>query len=69
MDIFDKAIVFATEAHSGSFRKGTKAPYIAHPMEAAAIVATMTNNKNVLTAAVLHDVVEDTDCTIDNIKE
>ena len=67
MDIFDKAIVFATKAHSGSFRKGTTTPYIEHPMEASAIVATMTDDKTILAAAVLHDVVEDTDYTIDDI--
>ena len=69
MDIFDEAIIFATKAHSGAFRKGTSIPYITHPIEAAAIVATMTNNKNVLAAAVLHDTIEDTDATIDDIKE
>lgn len=67
MDIFDKAIVFATKAHSGSFRKGTTTPYIVHPMEASVIVATMTDDKTVLAATVLHDVVEDTDYTIDDI--
>lgn len=67
MDIFDKAIVFAAKAHSGSFRKGTTTPYIVHPMEASAIVATMTDDKTILAAAVLHDVVEDTDYTIDDI--
>ena len=39
MTILDKAIVFATEAHSGVFRKGGKTPYIVHPMEVAAIAA------------------------------
>lgn len=67
MDIFDKAIVFAAKAHSGSFRKGTTTPYIVHPMEASAIVATMTNDKIILAAAVLHDVVEDTNYTINDI--
>lgn len=68
MDIFDKAIMFAARAHSGSFRKGTTTPYIVHPMEAAAIVATMTDDKVVLAAAVLHDVVEDTEYTIEDIR-
>ena len=67
MDIFDKAIIFAIKAHSGSFRKGTTTPYIVHPMEAAAIVATMTDDKAILAATVLHDVVEDTSYTIDDI--
>ncbi|MBQ3309473.1 HD domain-containing protein [Candidatus Saccharibacteria bacterium] len=65
--MFDKAIIFAIKAHSGSFRKGTTTPYIVHPMEAAAIVATMTDDKAILAATVLHDVVEDTSYTIDDI--
>ncbi len=69
MDLFDKAIAFATKAHSGSFRKGTTTPYIVHPMEASVIVATMTDNRAVLAAAVLHDVVEDTDYTIEDIEK
>lgn len=36
-NVLDRAIVFATEAHEGQFRKGTQIPYILHPMEAAAI--------------------------------
>lgn len=68
MDIFDRAIVFAAKAHSGAKRKGTDIPYIVHPMEVAAIVATMTSDQNVLAGAVLHDTVEDTEYTIDDIK-
>lgn len=68
MDLFDKAIEFAVKAHSGSVRKGTETPYIVHPMEAAAIVATMTNDFNVLAGAVLHDTVEDTDYTVEDIR-
>ncbi|MBQ7202053.1 HD domain-containing protein [Candidatus Saccharibacteria bacterium] len=66
--MFDKAIIFATKAHSGACRKGTDIPYIVHPLEAASIVATMTKDKNVLAAAVLHDVVEDTKYTNEDIK-
>ena len=51
-DTQDTAIVFATKAHSGSFRKGTITPYIVHPMEASAIVATMTDDKTILTAGI-----------------
>lgn len=63
MTILDKAIIFATEAHSGMFRKGTDIPYIVHPLEAAAIAATMTVDEEVIAAAVLHDVIEDTPVT------
>lgn len=67
-DILDKAIIFATNAHSGSCRKGTSLPYIIHPMEVAAIVSTMTDSKAVIAAAVLHDTVEDTNATIEDIR-
>ena len=65
-DIVDRAIVFATEKHAGAFRKGTKIPYILHPLEAAAIVAGI---KEVIAAAVLHDVVEDAGVTADELME
>lgn len=67
--LFDKAVKFATEAHRGTERRGKGYPYIIHPMEAAAIVATMTNDQEMLAAAVLHDTVEDTDVTIEQIRE
>ena len=67
--ILDKAIIFAVNAHRGQFRKGSDTPYILHPMEAAAIVGTMTADDEVLAAAVLHDTVEDTGTTIEQIRE
>ena len=67
ISLMDRAIVFATRAHSGTYRKGTKIPYIVHPIEAAAIVSTMTNDPDMIAAAVLHDVVEDTDATVEEI--
>ncbi|MGN1093879.1 MAG: HD domain-containing protein [Candidatus Neoclostridium sp.] len=63
MDIVDKAIVFAVNAHSGAVRKGTKLPYIVHPIEACAIAASITDDKEIIAAAVLHDIIEDTDIT------
>ena len=65
--LLDKAIEFAAHAHSGQVRKGTSTPYILHPLEAAAICATVTDDLEVLAAAVLHDVVEDTDATVGQI--
>lgn len=67
--LLDKAIVFATKAHEGQFRKGTNIPYILHPLEAASIVSTMTTEDEVIAGAVLHDVVEDTDTTIEQIRD
>jgi len=66
---FDKAAKFAIEAHQGTERRGKGYPYIIHPMEAASIVATMTNDPEMLAAAILHDTVEDTDVTIEQIRE
>lgn len=66
--VLDQAISFATEAHKGQLRKGSEIPYILHPLEVAAIVGTMTGDDEILAAAVLHDVVEDTDTTIGQIE-
>lgn len=66
--LFDRAARFAVDAHQGTERRGKGFPYIIHPMEAAAIVATVTSDQELLAAAVLHDVVEDTDVTIDQIR-
>ncbi|MCQ2087266.1 MAG: HD domain-containing protein [Bacilli bacterium] len=67
--LVDKAIVFATNAHKDVERKGKGFPYIVHPLEAMAIVATMTNDQDLLAAAVLHDVVEDTEYTLEDIRK
>ena len=69
MDKVTKAIEFAAKAHDGMERKKDKTPYILHPLEAAVIVGTMTEDRDVISAAVLHDVVEDTDITIEEIEE
>lgn len=69
MDIFEKALCFAVEKHSGQIRKMANTPYILHPVEVAAIVGTMTDDREVLAAAVLHDTVEDTDTTLEEIRE
>ena len=57
--LIDKAIVFATKAHEGQVRKGTKKPYIAHPLEVLEIVRMMTEDIEIWCAAVLHDTIED----------
>jgi myo-inositol-1(or 4)-monophosphatase len=66
--LLDRAIEFAVRAHAGTERRGKGFPYIVHPMEAMAIVATMTPDQEVLAAAALHDVVEDTDVTVEEIR-
>ena len=67
--LLDRAIVFAVEAHAGTERRGKGFPYIVHPLEAMEIVATITPDQELLAAAVLHDTVEDTDVTLEMIRE
>ena len=57
--MINKAIEFATRAHAGQFRKGTRRPYIVHPIEVGDIVSTMTQDEEIISAAVLHDTIED----------
>ena len=66
--LLDRAIAFATKAHSGTLRKKDGIPYILHPMEVASIAGGITTDVEVLTAALLHDTVEDTNVTLDTIK-
>ena len=66
--LFDRAARYAIEAHADTERRGKGFPYIIHPMEAAAIVATITADPEILAAAILHDVVEDTDRTVEDLR-
>ena len=69
MELVSEAIAFAVKAHDGMRRKKSDVPYILHPMEAAVIVGTMTDDQNLIAAAALHDVVEDAGITIQEIEE
>ena len=76
--IYERALQFAAEAHKGAYRKGSKIPFIVHPVEVAGIVGSMIIEKKgkleksdyeILASAVLHDVVEDTDYELCDIWE
>ena len=67
--LLDNAIEYAIKAHAGQSRKAQGAPYILHPMEAAVIAGGLTGDEEVLAAAVLHDVVEDTEATLTQIEK
>ena len=69
MELVSEAVAFAVKAHDGMRRKKGSLPYILHPMEAAVIVGTMTEDQDLIAAAALHDVVEDAGVTIDEIEE
>lgn len=68
MDLFEQALLFAVSKHSGQRRKITGTPYILHPVEVATIASTMSDDMDLIIAALLHDTVEDTDTTFDEIE-
>lgn len=57
------AIIFATLKHQNQKRKGTEIPYIVHPMEVMQILTENNCPENVIIAGILHDTLEDTDTT------
>lgn len=71
MDIVERAKEYAIAAHkaAGQVRKYTDEPYWVHPAEVAAIVATVSHTDAMLAAAWLHDTVEDTAVTSDDIAQ
>lgn len=68
LKLVEAAFIFAARAHRGAVRKGTTIPYIVHPMEAAFITAGLTTDPEIISAAVLHDVAEDTAYTLEDIR-
>lgn len=67
MNQLERAIIFATQAHGGAYRKTGNIPFIMHPLEVACIAATLTDDLDILAACVLHDVVEDTPVTLEEV--
>lgn len=69
MNMLEEAIIYATVLHQGKIRKFRNIPYILHPIEVAQILSTMTDDQEIITAGILHDIVEDTDGTLEEIKK
>lgn len=63
-----QALLFATEKHRGQLRKGTTLPYILHPLEVWQILSAMHADTTVQIAGLLHDTLEDTDATPEEIQ-
>ena len=61
-----KAFVFASKLHAGQYRVSEE-PYIIHPVEVAKILATLRVDKHTLMAALLHDTIEDTGITPEQV--
>lgn len=68
--LIDEAKQLAGKAHEGQFRKYSGMPYIIHPVEVATIVQTVEGHTDeMIAAALLHDVVEDTEYSFEDIAE
>ena len=63
------AIIFATFAHRDQMRKGTNIPYSVHPMEVMQILTENGCSEDVIVAGILHDTLEDTPTTPEQISE
>lgn len=63
-----RAVNIATKAHEGQFRK-TGEPYIVHPLAVQKILEEWGMDEDTVIAGILHDTVEDTDLTLDDIKK
>lgn len=66
--IFD-AIEFAVKAHSGQYRKVNKVPYIVHPLSVMQILMENGCSEEIAVAGVLHDTVEDTGVSLQDIRQ
>ncbi|MFD3524822.1 RelA/SpoT family protein [Streptomyces sp. NPDC058653] len=65
--VLGKAYVLAEMSHRGQFRKSGE-PYITHPLAVTLILAELGAETTTLTASLLHDTVEDTDVTLDQVR-
>ena len=69
MNKLEEAIIYATVMHQGKVRKLVNTPFILHPLEVAQILSMMTSDEDIITAGILHDIVEDTDGTLTEIEK
>jgi guanosine-3',5'-bis(diphosphate) 3'-pyrophosphohydrolase len=68
LDIIKKAYVYSAKVHQGQVRKSGE-PYLIHPLEVAGLLAQLRLDEATIVAGLLHDTVEDTLATIEEIKE
>lgn len=69
MSIVNKAITFAAQAHEGQYRKSTNIPYITHPFAVGMLLQQAKCSEEVIAAGILHDTIEDTDISYNDLVE
>ena len=67
MDLIEKAFLLALEAHPGQLRKDHPLPYIVHPVSVSILLAKYGFSDEVIAAALVHDVAEDTDVSLEQL--
>lgn len=69
MSIVERAIIFAAKAHEGQMRKLTDIPYITHPFSVGMLLQKANCSDEVIAAGILHDTLEDTSTTYEELTE
>src|SRR5262245_8970669 len=69
LPLSEEAVAFARERHAGQTRAADRAPFVVHPLEAASYLQRLRYPDQVVAAAVLHDVLEDTGTRRDELEE
>ena len=68
LKVIDKAYQLAHEKHEGQYRKSGE-PYIVHPLNVALILTDIYADYETISAGLLHDVLEDCDCTVEEMEK
>lgn len=68
MDLIEKAIIYASKAHRNQMRKGSDIPYITHPFAVGMLLQKANCSEEVIVAGMLHDTLEDTEATYEDLK-
>jgi GTP pyrophosphokinase len=69
MKLIEKAITFAKKWHGTQMRKTGEHPFYFHPLVVAEMVAEHYPKSDIIIAAILHDVVEDSECTVETVEK
>jgi len=64
-----RAVAFATKAHAGQLRKGTDVPYVTHPISVGMLLARAGCADDLVMAGILHDCLEDTETTFEQLED